>query len=31
MRNHRIVGEISNNHDYEEVSEAIMSRLSSKR
>jgi ribose transport system ATP-binding protein len=27
MRNHRLVGEINNNHDYEEVSEAIMSRL----
>ncbi len=28
MRNHRLVGEIANNHDYEEVSAAIMSRLS---
>lgn len=28
MRNHGIVAEIANNHDYEEVSEAIMSRLS---
>lgn len=27
MRDHRIVGEITNNHNYEEVSEAIMSRL----
>ncbi|TMF09282.1 MAG: sugar ABC transporter ATP-binding protein [Chloroflexi bacterium] len=28
MRNHRLVGDISNSHDYEEVSAAIMSRLS---
>ena len=28
MRNHRLVGDLSNNHDYEEVSAAIMSRLS---
>jgi len=28
MRNHRLVGDIVNNHDYEEVSAAIMSRLS---
>lgn len=27
MRNHAIVGEIANNHDYEDMSEAIMSRL----
>jgi len=27
MRDHRIVREITNNHNYEEVSEAIMSRL----
>jgi ribose transport system ATP-binding protein len=28
MRNHRLVGDIANNHDYEEVSVAIMSLLS---
>jgi ABC-type sugar transport system ATPase subunit len=28
MRNHAIVGELSNTHQYEEMSEAIMARLS---